>query len=65
MATETVINRPAPFVEEIGKKLSSWSSFRLTKCSSCNNRYCRNSQDKFGETAEGFKARQDAAEHLH
>ena len=22
MATETVINRPAPFVEEIGKKLS-------------------------------------------
>ena len=59
MATETVINRPAPFVEDIGKKLSEQAlglqnvpvvttgPGGLTRAA--------------GETAEGFKARQDAA----
>ena len=39
MATETVINRPAPFVEDIGKKLSEQA--RITKRSSCYNWYWR------------------------
>ena len=60
MATETVINRPAPFVEDIGKKLSeqalalqdvpvvTTSASGLTKAP--------------GETDEGFLARQQAAQ---
>jgi len=60
MATETVINRPAPFVEDIGKKLSeqalalqdvpvvTTSASGLTKAP--------------GETDAGFLARQQAAQ---
>ncbi len=60
MATETVINRPAPFVEDIGKKLSeqalalqdvpvvTTSASGLTKAP--------------GETDAGFSARQQAAQ---
>jgi len=60
MSTETIINRPAPFVEDIGKKLSeqalalqdvpvvTTSADKLTKAP--------------GETAEGFKTRQQAAQ---
>ena len=29
MATETVINRPAPFVEDIGKKLSEQAAAKI------------------------------------
>jgi len=60
MSTETIINRPAPFVEDIGKKLSeqalalqdvpvvTTSASGLTKAP--------------GETDAGFKARQQAAQ---
>ena len=60
MATETIINRPAPFVEDIGKKLSeqalalqdvpvvTTSASGLTKAP--------------GETDAGFLARQQAAQ---
>ena len=59
MATETVINRPAPFVEEIGKKLSE-QALGLQNVPVVTTGITGISQQP-GETAEGFKARQDAA----
>jgi len=59
MATETVINRPAPFVEEIGKKLSE-QALGLQNVPVVTTGVAGLSQQP-GETAEGFKARQDAA----
>ena len=59
MATETVINRPAPFVEEIGKKLSE-QALGLQNVPVVTTGVTGISQQP-GETAAGFKARQDAA----
>ena len=59
MATETVINRPAPFVEDIGKKLSE-QALGLQQVPVVTTGIGGISQQP-GETAEGFKARQDAA----
>jgi len=59
MATETVINRPAPFVEDIGKKLSE-QALALQNVPVVTTGVTGLSQQP-GETAEGFKARQDAA----
>ena len=59
MATETVINRPAPFVEEIGKKLSE-QALGLQNVPVVTTGITGISQQP-GETAAGFKARQDAA----
>jgi len=59
MATETVINRPAPFVEEIGKKLSE-QALGLQQVPVVTTGITGISQQP-GETAAGFKARQDAA----
>ena len=59
MATETVINRPAPFVEEIGKKLSE-QALGLQNVPVVTTGITGITQQP-GETAEGFKARQDAA----
>ena len=59
MATETVINRPAPFVEEIGKKLSE-QALGLQQVPVVTTGLTGISQQP-GETAAGFKARQDAA----
>jgi hypothetical protein len=59
MATETVINRPAPFVEEIGKKLSE-QALGLQQVPVVTTGITGISQQA-GETAAGFKARQDAA----
>ena len=59
MATETVINRPAPFVEDIGKKLSE-QALGLQNVPVVTTGVAGLSQQP-GETAEGFKARQDAA----
>jgi hypothetical protein len=59
MATETVINRPAPFVEEIGKKLSE-QALGLQQVPVVTTGVTGISQQP-GETAAGFKARQDAA----
>ena len=59
MATETVINRPAPFVEDIGKKLSE-QALGLQNVPVVTTGVTGISQQP-GETAEGFKARQDAA----
>ena len=59
MATETVINRPAPFVEDIGKKLSE-QALGLQNVPVVTTGVTGLSQQP-GETAEGFKARQDAA----
>ena len=59
MATETVINRPAPFVEEIGKKLSE-QALGLQQVPVVSTGIAGISQQA-GETAAGFKARQDAA----
>lgn len=59
MATETVINRPAPFVEDIGKKLSE-QTLGLQNVPVVSTGVGGLTQAS-GETAEGFKARQDAA----
>ena len=59
MATETVINRPAPFVEDIGKKLSE-QALALQNVPVVSTGITGISQQP-GETAAGFKARQDAA----
>ena len=59
MATETVINRPAPFVEDIGKKLSE-QALGLQNVPVVTTGIGGLTQAA-GETAEGFKARQDAA----
>ena len=59
MATETVINRPAPFVEDIGKKLAE-QTLGLQQVPVVTTGITGISRQP-GETAEGFKARQDAA----
>ena len=59
MATETVINRPAPFVEDIGKKLAE-QTLGLQNVPVVTTGVTGISQQP-GETAAGFKARQDAA----
>jgi hypothetical protein len=59
MATETVINRPAPFVEDIGKKLSE-QALGLQNVPVVTTGIAGISRQA-GETDAGFKARQDAA----
>jgi len=59
MATETVINRPAPFVEDIGKKLAE-QTLALQGSPLVSTGIAGITQQP-GETAEGLKARQDAA----
>ena len=59
MATETVINRPAPFVEEIGKKLSE-QALGLQQVPVVTTGVAGITRQA-GETDAGFKARQDAA----
>ena len=59
MATETIINRPAPFVEDIGTKLAE-QAVALQNVPVVTTGITGISQQP-GETPEGFKARQDAA----
>jgi len=59
MATETVVNRPAPFVEDIGRSLAEQTK-ALQNVPVVTTGITGISQQP-GETAEGFKARQDAA----
>jgi hypothetical protein len=59
MATETVINRPAPFVEDIGKKLAE-QTLGLQNVPIVTTGVAGLTQQP-GETAAGFQARQDAA----
>ena len=59
MATETVINRPAPFVEDIGKKLSE-QALGLQNVPVVTTGIGGISRQA-GETDAGFQARQDAA----
>ena len=59
MATETVINRPAPFVEEIGQKLSE-QALGLQQVPVVTTGIAGITRQA-GETDAGFKARQDAA----
>ena len=59
MATETVINRPAPFVEDIGKKLAE-QTLGLQNVPVVSTGITGISKQA-GETDAGFKARQDAA----
>ena len=59
MATETVINRPAPFVEDIGKKLAE-QTLGLQNVPVVTTGLTGISRQP-GETDAGFKARQDAA----
>ena len=59
MATETVINRPAPFVEEIGQKLSE-QALGLQQVPVVSTGIMGISKQP-GETTAGFQARQDAA----
>ena len=59
MATETVINRPAPFVEDIGKKLSE-QALGLQDVPVVTTGIGGITRQE-GETDAGFKARQDAA----
>lgn len=59
MATETTISRPAPFVEDLGKDLAK-QAVALTGVPVVSGGIGSLSQQT-GETAEGFKARQDAA----
>ena len=59
MATETVIQRPAPFVEEIGKKLSE-QALGLQQVPVVTTGVTGITRQA-GETDAGFKARQDAA----
>jgi hypothetical protein len=59
MSTETVINRPAPFVEDIGKKLAE-QTLALQNVPVVSTGIAGLSKQP-GETDAGFKARQDAA----
>ena len=59
MAQETVINRPAPFVEDIGRSLAEQTK-ALQNVPVVTTGITGISQQP-GETAAGFKARQDAA----
>ena len=59
MATETVIQRPAPFVEDIGKRLAE-QTLALQGTPVVTTGIAGITQQP-GETAEGLKARQDAA----
>jgi hypothetical protein len=59
MATETTISRPAPFVEDIGKDLAK-QAVAFTGVPVVSGGIGSLSK-MTGETAEGFKARQDAA----
>ena len=59
MATETVISRPAPFVEDLGKDLAK-QAVALTGVPVVSTGIAGLSKQA-GETAAGFKARQDAA----
>ena len=59
MATETTISRPAPFVEDIGEDLAK-QAVALTGVPVVTGGIGSLSK-MAGETAEGFKARQDAA----
>ena len=59
MATETTISRPAPFVEDLGKDLAT-QAVALTGVPVVSGGIGSLSQQT-GETAAGFKARQDAA----
>jgi len=59
MATETVINRPAPFVEEIGQKLSE-QALGLQNVPVVTTGIGGITRQA-GETDAGFKSRQDAA----
>ena len=59
MATETVISRPAPFVEDLGKDLAK-QAVALTGVPVVSTGIAGITKQA-GETAEGFKARQDAA----
>jgi len=59
MATETTISRPAPFVEDIGKDLAK-QAVAMTGIPVVSTGIAGISQQP-GETAAGFKARQDAA----
>jgi hypothetical protein len=59
MSTETVINRPAPFVEDIGKKLAE-QTLGLQNVPVVSTGIAGLSKQP-GETDAGFKARQDAA----
>jgi hypothetical protein len=59
MATETTISRPAPFVEDIGKDLAK-QAVAFTGVPVVSGGIGSLSQ-MTGETAEGYKARQDAA----
>ena len=59
MATETVINRPAPFVEDIGKKLAE-QTLGLQNVPVVTTGIGGITRQA-GETDAGFKARQDAA----
>ena len=59
MATETVISRPAPFVEDLGKDLAK-QAVGLTGVPVVSGGIGSLTQQA-GETAAGFKARQDAA----
>ncbi len=59
MATETVINRPAPFVETLGEDLAK-QVVAQTGVPLVTQGIGSLTQQP-GETAEGFKARQDAA----
>ena len=60
MATETTISRPAPFVEDIGKQLAE-QAVGLQKVPVVTTGITGISQQP-GETPEGFKARQQAAQ---
>ena len=59
MATETTISRPAPFVEDLGKDLAE-QAVAFTGVPVVSGGIGSLSQ-MAGETAEGFKGRQDAA----
>ena len=59
MATETTISRPAPFVEDLGKDLAE-QAVAFTGVPIVSGGIGSLSQQT-GETAEGFKGRQDAA----
>ena len=59
MATETTISRPAPFVEDLGKDLAT-QAVALTGVPIVSGGIGSLSQQT-GETAEGYKLRQDAA----
>ena len=59
MSTETVINRPAPFVEDIGKKLAE-QTLGLQNVPVVSTGIAGITKQT-GETDAGFKARQDAA----